>query len=200
MTVAHRHFTHLDVPVLRELVPHHLHRAADHVRLVGRLALRRALGAPPPLRSHAAQHARLRRPDRRRADRVRRLGRVPQVGEHVHAPALELCRLRVLVLVDHVLVDRKVHQRVHLRFLPRLAEGREVLARVPVEEQLVGDDLVHRVGIGLGRREPVLRQRARDVVAGEKGLAQFLADELTLVERHSRSLACDPGAGIPRQG
>ena len=34
----HRDLAHLDVPVLGELVPHHLHRAADHVRLVGRLA------------------------------------------------------------------------------------------------------------------------------------------------------------------
>ena len=37
-------------------------------------------------------------------------GRVPQVGEHVHAAPLDLRGLRVLVLVDHVLVDRQVHQ------------------------------------------------------------------------------------------
>ena len=58
------------------------------------------------------------------------------------AAPLELGGLRVLVLVDHVLVDREVHQPVDGRLLPRLAERREVLAGVAVEQQLVGDDRV----------------------------------------------------------
>ena len=72
------------------------------------------LGPPPPLGRHPAEHARLGRTDRRGADGVRRLGRVPQVGQHVHAAPLDLGGLRVLVLVDHVLVDRQVHQPVDL--------------------------------------------------------------------------------------
>jgi hypothetical protein len=38
------------------------------------------------------------------------IGRVPQVGQHVDAAHFELGRLRVLVLVDHVLVERLGHQ------------------------------------------------------------------------------------------
>ena len=55
--------------------------------------------------------------------------------------ALELGRLGVLVLVDEVLVDAEVHQLVDLRLLPGLAERGQVLARVAVEEELVGDRL-----------------------------------------------------------
>ena len=51
----HRHLAHLDVPVLGELVPHHLHRPAHHVRPVGRLARRRALRPPAPLGRHPAR-------------------------------------------------------------------------------------------------------------------------------------------------
>ena len=112
-----------------------------------------SLGPPPPLGGHAAEHACLRRPDRRGADGLA-IGRVPQVGEHVHASALDLRGLRVLVLVDHVLVDREVHQRVDLRLLPRLAERGEVLAGVAVEHHLVGHDLERVVGAisSLGKR------------------------------------------------
>ena len=38
VAVGHRDLAHLDVPVPGELVPHHLHRAAHHVGLVGGLA------------------------------------------------------------------------------------------------------------------------------------------------------------------
>ncbi len=140
----HRHLAHLDVPVLGELVPHHLHRPAHHVRLVGGLALRFTLGPPSPLGRHAGQHAGLGRADARRADGVGRLGCVPEVGHHVHAAALDLGGLRVLVLVDHVLVDAQVHERVHLGLLPRLAEGGQVLAGVAVEHELVVHGLVRR--------------------------------------------------------
>jgi len=44
-----------------------------------------------------------------------RLG-VPEIGDHVHAAILDLCGLRVLVLVDHVLVDRVGHQLAAFRF------------------------------------------------------------------------------------
>ena len=73
------------------------------------------------------------------------VGRVPQVGQHVDAAPLELGRLGILVLVDQVLVDAEVHQLVDLRLLPGLAERGQVLARVAVEQELVGDRL-ERVG------------------------------------------------------
>ena len=138
---VHRDLAHLDVPVARELVPADLHRPADHVRLVGRLALGLHLRAPAPLHRHAAEHAGFARADRRRAERVGGVGAVPQVGEHVDAARLELGRLRILVLVDHVLVDGEIHDLVDLGLLPGLAERRQVLARVAVQEKFVLHDL-----------------------------------------------------------
>ena len=44
---------------------------------------------------------------------------------------------RILVLVDHVLVDREVHDLVDPRLFPGLAEGCEILAGVAVEKQFV---------------------------------------------------------------
>ena len=98
----------------------------------------------PPSR-RACRPPRTRWPSSRPAPRSS--GGVPQVGQDGDAAALDLCRLGVLVLVDEVLVDAEVHQLVDLRLLPRLAEGGQVLARVAVEEQLVGDRLER-----LGRR------------------------------------------------
>ncbi len=71
---------------------------------------------------------------------------VPEIGEHLDTSALELGRLRVLVLVDQVLVDTQIHQAMDLRLLPRLAERSQVLAGVSVEEQLVRNRLVRQFG------------------------------------------------------
>ena len=89
--------------------------------------------APVPEQRHPAEHGRLARARRRRAQRVGGVRRVPEVGQDVHAARLELGRLRVLVLVDHVLVERQVHQPMDLGLEPRLAERGEVLPRVAVE-------------------------------------------------------------------
>ena len=195
----HRHLAHLDVPVLGELVPHDLDRPAHHVRSIRRLAGRGPLRPPAPLGGHPAEHARLGRPDRRRAHRVGGLGRVPQVGEHVHAPPLDLRRLRVLVLVDHVLVDRQVHQPVHLGLLPRLAERRQVLAGVAVEHQLVGDDGEGVLGAPLLGREAILGCRLRHVLAGVDGVVERGTDGFTSVQRHWSLLRCvHGGSASPR--
>ena len=83
--------------------------------------------------------------------------RVPEVGEDVDAAHLELGRLRVLVLVDHVLVEALGHQLLGLRLHPGGDEGRQVEAGVAVEHQLVVDDLVGDVGRQLAVRELVPR-------------------------------------------
>src|SRR5262249_28070810 len=56
-------------------------------------------------------------------------------------------RLRVLVLVDHVLVERLGDQPGGLRLHPRGDERRHVQPGVAVERELVVDDLVRRVGV-----------------------------------------------------
>ena len=197
----HRYLAHLDVPVLGELVPHDLHRSAHHVRSIGGFAGSRSLRPPAPLGRHPAQHARLRRSDRRRSHGVGRLGRVPQVGEHVHAAPLDLGRLRVLVLVDHVLVDRQVHQPVDRRFLPRLAERGQVLTGVAVEHELVGNDGEGVVGVPLLGGEAILGRRLRHVLAGVDGVVERGTDGLTGMQRHwllLQTFARDPGCVADR--
>ena len=101
----------LHVPVAAELLPAHLDvDAHDQVRLVGRLS-RLAHPLPPaPLQSQAAQHAGLARAGRGAAGGLLVVGRVPHVGQDAHAARLDLGRLGILVLVDHVLVGRLRHQ------------------------------------------------------------------------------------------
>jgi len=72
---------------------------------------------------------------------IGRLGRIPQVSHHVHAPPFYLGGLRVLISVDHVLVDRQRHQGENLRLLPGLAERGKVLPRVAIEHQLIRHQL-----------------------------------------------------------
>ena len=161
----HRDEAHLDVPVVRELLPADLDvDAHDDVRLVGRLALGRAALLPAALEREAAEHGRLARPGRRAAGRLVGVGRVPQPAEDVDAAHLELRGLRVLVLVDHVLVEALGHELLGLRLHPRGDERGQVQARVAVEHQLVVDDLVGDVGRQLALGDLV----ARDVPALER--------------------------------
>ena len=180
----------LDLPVDAELVPADLDRAADQVRLVGRLAEGLAPRLPAPFRGHAGQHAGLRRADGRGPDRVGVGGRVPEVGQHVHAADLDLGRLRVFGPVDHVLVDREVHQAVQLRLLPGLAERREVLPRVAIEVELVRDDLENVRRASLVRRKAVLRQRVLE--RGAQKIVSFRSDLRSLRDRSD--MVSSPGA------
>ena len=128
------------------------------------------------------------------------VGGVPQVGQDGHAAPLDLGRLGVLVLVDEVLVDAEVHQLVDLWLLPRLAEGGQVLARVAVEEQLVGDRLErlgrpHLVAGTVRRREPGLH-----VPVGVDRVDHPLADGLPLVQRHGAPPWLDRGRQPYRTG
>ena len=142
----HRHESHLDVPVVRELLPAHLDvDSHDEVRLVGWLPVGCALLVPAPLERKAAQHRRLTRAGRGASRRVAGVGCVPQPAQNAHAAHLELCRLRVLVLVNHVLVEALGHEPFGLGLHPRAHERRHVEARVPVEHQLVVDDLVGKI-------------------------------------------------------
>jgi hypothetical protein len=102
----------------------------------------------------------------------------------VHAAPLDLGALRVLVPVDHVLVDRQRHQGENLGFLPRLAERGQVLAGVAVEDQLVRHQLERVSGQGLVRGEPVFRDRLGQVASGEYAVRQPLGYNVPLVQRH----------------
>ena len=71
---------------------------------------------------------------------------------------------------------RQVHQPVDLGLQPRLAERRQVLARVAVEQQLVRHDLVGVPRILLPVGDPVLGHRHRQVVRCEHVILQRVAD------------------------
>ncbi len=153
---AHRHDAGLHVPVPAELLPAHLDvRTHDQIRPPRPVVDPRG---PATLEGKAREHARLAGARRRAAGGVVGVGRVPQVREDRHAPVLELGRLRILVLVDHVLVDAVVHQLPGLRFHPGRDKGRQVEARAAVEQQLVVDELVGDVGRHRGAGEAVLRR------------------------------------------
>jgi hypothetical protein len=106
------------------------------------------------------------------------------VGQHLDAAPLDLGRLGVLVLVDHVLVHRQVHELVDLVLLPGLAERGEVLSGVPVEEQLVGDGLEGILPAHLIRREEMRRQSGQEVLAGVDRVEELVAQGFVLVEGH----------------
>jgi hypothetical protein len=145
-SALHGHEAHLDVPVVGELLPTHLDvDPHDQIRLVGRLPVGRTLLLPAPLEREPAEHRRLARPGRGAPRRIARVRGVPEVAEDVHAAHLELGRLRVLVLVDHVLVEALGHELLGLGLHPRAHKCRHVEARVPVEHQLVVDDLVGEI-------------------------------------------------------
>ena len=105
-------------------------------------------------------------PTVRRADRAARvvvaqsLG-VEEVGHHRHAPRLDRRGHRVLVLVDHVLVERLGHQLLGLGVHPGRDEGGEVEPRAAVEHQLVVDEAVGRFGGPSTPRACVARGSAR---------------------------------------
>ena len=77
------------------------------------------------------------------------LRRVPEVGDHVHAAPFQLGRLRVLVLVDHVLRRRTRPSAAPPPAPSRSSRRWPGSAGRAVEHQLVVDDLV-----GHPRRHP----------------------------------------------
>ena len=147
--------------------------------------------SPSPLEREPAEHRRLARAGRRAAGRLGGAGRVPEAREDVHAAHLDLRGRRVLVLVDHVLVEALGHQLLGLRLHPGRDEGGHVEPRVAVEHQLVVDHLVGHVGRQLAWRELVARDRGR-VEREERrhgDVARLGRGALRVLERHGALLS-----------
>lgn len=151
-----RDLAQFDVEVAGELLPADLDRPAHEVGPVGGEALGLAAGAPAEFEGEAAEHGGLAGSGGGAAGGRAAGRRVPQVGQDVDAAGLDLGRLRVLVLVDHVLVEALVHQAVHAVVGPGGAEGGQVLRRVAVEEELVAEQLVDHLGGRVVFGHPVL--------------------------------------------
>jgi hypothetical protein len=148
-----RHDPRLDVEVAAELLPDHVHVAAeDQVGLVERLRLGFAALLPFPLQREGAEHDRLRGPLGASAGRLAR--RVVEVGEHADAALLDLGRDRVLGVVDEVAVKVFADDPLSLGLHPGGDEGRQVALRVPLQRQFLVDE-AHRVQ----RRHAALGER-----------------------------------------
>ena len=182
--VLHGDLAVLDIPIAGELVPADLHGAGDQVRFVEGFALGASAGLPATLERETAKHRRLAGAGGRAADAARIRRRVPEIREHVHATRLDLGGLRILVLVDHVLVDAVVHQLVDLGLAPRLAEGREILPRVAVEQQFVPDGRIDIARIAGGGREPVLGKDPGQIAGGVGLVIRAVADRVLVVQGH----------------
>ena len=194
----HRDQPHLDVPVVRELLPADLDvDAHDDVGLVGGLALGGAALLPAALHREPAEHRGLARPGRGAAGGLGGVGRVPQPAEDLDASRLELGGLRILVLVDHVLVEALGHELLGLRVHPRRHERREVHARVAVEHQLVVDDLVGHVRGRLHGGDVVPRDArpAHDEQRVDREVALAACRSLRVLQAHGGlpSSSCLPG-------
>ena len=202
MLVGDRHIARLDVEVVAELLPAHLHRARE-MRLgfsVGLPAARRAscqrrLSASPPS-MHASDEPIVDVPMALRARGV------PEAGDHRPAARLDRGRLRVLVLVDHVLVGRSRSTAWSRTAHPRADEGREVQARVAVEHRLVVHDLVRRPRIHLGFGDRQARRGGAHSGSGVGGLEDvgswvMVAPPVRLADR-ARNERVPPGATTPR--
>lgn len=184
----------LDLPEVAELLPADLDvHAHDEVGARSRVAVRVPL-CPAPLQRHPREHAGLARTGRGTAHDGPGIGRVPQVREHGHAASLQLGGARVLVLVDHVLVEALRHQHPGLRLHPGGDEGGEIQPGVAVQHQFVVDQLVRDRGCQRPVREPVLGRGlghvaerirvAEEGVDGHRSLVGLLG---AFVERHELS-------------
>src|SRR5262249_45048682 len=149
---------------------------------------------PAALHRQRTEHRRLARPCRRASRRALGLRGVPESAEHLDAAHLDRRGLRVLVLVDHVLVETLGHQLLGLRLHPGGPEGREVHTRVAVQHQLVVDDLVGDVGGHLALCERELR----DVVAlvGEDRCDRALARRLLRTGQRHRLAPANSRSGV----
>ena len=180
----------LDVEVAAELLPHHVHVAAENqVRPGGVLARRLAARAPLPLQRERAQHDRLRGALRPRTGRL--AGGVEEVGEHADAALLDLGRLRVLGVVDEVAVEVLGDHPLRLGLHPGGHEGRQVARGNPVEDQVLVDQ-PHGVNGG----HAVLRQLVIGRVLQKEAIAEPAGERVEMLDGHRN----EASRGRPRPG
>src|SRR5580700_3481346 len=94
---------------------------------------------------------------------------MPEVCKHAHTPGFELRGSRILVLIDHVLVQALFHQLANFGLYPCLAESSQVLPRVLVQQEFIVYKLVGCRALDSLLRKPIpggrLRQEARSGLA-----------------------------------
>jgi hypothetical protein len=81
-------------------------------------------------------------------------------------------------------LSREVHDLVDLGLFAGLAESRQVLTGVAVEQQFVLDHLEDVVGQAFPFREPVFRHRLREVSASENRIHKRISNVISIGQRH----------------
>ena len=104
-----------DVEVAGKLLPADLHWPGYEIGSTRRLALGFHPKPPLPLERQSAQHTCFAGPCRGTADRVVGGWRVPEIRKDIDTPVLDCGGRRILVFINHVLIDRQIHQLVDLR-------------------------------------------------------------------------------------
>ena len=156
---SHGDLPDLHIPVAREFVPADLDGPGDDIRFFGTRVLFAAACTPAPLHGEAAQHGSFAGARGGAADGGPAFRSVPQIGQHVHAAHFDFGRLRIFVLVDHVLADGFVHQTMHLPFLEGGAERGQIQPGVPVDHQFIADQLIYRIRLLFLCRKTIFLRR-----------------------------------------
>ena len=190
----HRHESRLDIPIATELVPTDLHvDAEDQIGPVGRLARGLHPFAPAPLQREATEHRRLARPGCRAARHVTVAGSVPHATDHVHAATLKLGRLRIFILIDHILIRRFRHQTGGIRRHPGRDERSQVQAGAAVEQQLVRHHVVRHPCPGAVLGKLVTGQTAKLLLLHHRGGSRAAA----VADLRSAGLSRGTHVGLP---
>ncbi len=100
------------------------------------------------------------------------------------AAILQLRRGGVFVLVDHVLVDRQIHQLMDLGIEPGLAERRQILPRVAVQKKLVPNQRMGHIGPHPVFGQPIFRNRDVGSLGTENIRVWRTSCFVTIVKRH----------------
>ena len=171
--------------------------AADHVRPVGRACPRpRASPAtatwPPCPPTCTPRTSRSRR--RRSCWPPRAL---PEVGQHVHAAPLDLGGLRVLVLVDHVLVDARSMSRGPRGSSHVWQNVARFWRELPSRISSSCDHLEDGVGIGLSGGKRYFGSAVAGACA-RRAVRSAATDLVTFVQRHRGSFGSESTCLAPR--
>ena len=154
----HGNHTHFHIPVDSELLPHHLHTGRDNeIRFIDRKTFRFTSLLPALQGCNTPQHTSLGRTHGTRTRAIRFFRRIPQLGKDIHTSTLDLRRLRVLGLVDHVLIHVLGHHFSSVIIHPCSHESRQVQTRITIQHGLVVHDLIGNFARHHTRRHLVFR-------------------------------------------
>lgn len=76
-------------------------------------------------------------------------GWIKEVRENVEKEKINGRRMGILIIVDKVIVDRKVNKIVEVIIIKCMKEGRKIMKGIKIEKKLVMNNMVKRVRMNL---------------------------------------------------